>query len=80
MYKIVYYEKSTLYDAINYIENEVKKLKSEGYTEQGGISLSVDTDRYWFTVAQAMVKKNNKTKKLLTQLFLISIFPNFFTR
>lgn len=54
MYKIVYATSELLYEAINEVEEKVKQLKSEGWVEQGGISISLTV---YYTVAQAMVKK-----------------------
>ena len=59
MYKIVCSEQRGLPEAIEQVENQVKKLKSQGWVEQGGVSISSANYRYdfYYSVAQAMVKK-----------------------
>ena len=59
MYKIVHAEGDTLYKVTDQVEKAIKKLKSEGWVEQGGVSVSKMKYGYtaFYTVAQAMVKK-----------------------
>lgn len=62
MYKIVCSSSRNLTEAIEQVENEVKNLKSQGWIEQGGVSissavLSYDFFDFSYDVAQAMVKK-----------------------
>ena len=58
MYKIVSADKNVLLIAINEVEAEVNKLKKEGWSEQGGVSVSTTKYGYatYYTVAQAMKK------------------------
>ena len=65
MYKIVSEHGNYLSSTILAVENQVNKLKKEGWIEQGGVSIShsivarayVSSTEY-YTVAQAMVKNN----------------------
>lgn len=59
MYKIVCFNEFFLFKAVEQVEDEVKKLKSQGWVEQGGVSISSLFDNFnrYYIVAQAMVKK-----------------------
>lgn len=56
MYKIVYAQEKYLSDAIEKVENEVRILKNQGWTEQGGVSVSRPEVGCTYSVAQAMKK------------------------
>ena len=56
MYKVVYAEKLDLYNAIEDVEKEVKELKSQGWVEQGGVSVSSQGIDGNYVVSQAMKK------------------------
>lgn len=55
MYKVVYAENSTMSEAIEEIEDNIYELKLQGWKEQGGISVAVETCG-WIIAAQAMTK------------------------
>ncbi len=63
MYQIICSNDNSLYEAIQEVEAKVNKLKKDGWTEQGGVSISHAVAIYTYfhnshhyTVAQAMVK------------------------
>ena len=56
MYKIVYAQEKYLSDATQKVEKEVNQLKKQGWTEQGGVSISRADVGCNYYVAQAMKK------------------------
>ena len=58
MYRIVYAQEKHLSDAIEKVEKKVNLLKTQGWVEQGGISVSRAEVVSNFYVAQAMVKND----------------------
>ena len=57
MYKIVFAQGKYLHDATEKVENEVNKLKKQGWLEQGGVSISCELEGLCY-VAQGMVKND----------------------
>lgn len=57
MYKIVFAQKDYIPDAVYKVEEKVNELKKEGWTEQGGVSISCELGGFCY-VSQAMVKKD----------------------
>lgn len=57
MYKIVYAQENYMPDAVDEVEQKVNELKKEGWTEQGGVSISCELRGFCY-VSQAMVKKD----------------------
>ena len=58
MYKVVYAEGKYFKDTLEEFEPKVNELKSQGWIEQGGISISkpFDPSFGFYYIAQAMVK------------------------
>ena len=56
MYKIVYAQEKYLSDATEEVEKKVNNLKSQGWVEQGGVSISRAELGGNYYVAQAMKK------------------------
>ena len=57
MYKIVYAQEEHLHTAIEKVENQVNKLKKQGWLEQGGVSISCELESFCYA-AQGMVKND----------------------
>jgi len=55
-YKVVYATSTVMKGAVTKIEKEVEELIKQGYSPQGGVSVS-QNDSEWITVCQAMVKE-----------------------
>jgi hypothetical protein len=56
LYKIVFAQEKYLGDATEKVEKEVNQLKKQGWTEQGGVSISRADLGGNYYVAQAMKK------------------------
>ena len=64
MYTVVTSQADLLCKAIAQLEKEVNALQKNGWVEQGGVSISAThvttlNSLFWFSVAQAMVKKDD---------------------